>query len=151
MFQEGLYSFLTASAEITAIVGTPAERSARSAGRDPTTGIFSAQMPEAALFPAIVFKEIVGEGIVTMEGASALRSTRQQFSCYARSFSQAKLLAEALRSVFEGLQATLPDGTEVDVATVRPMDDGFEEAPFLYHKPVEIEFWFREPAAIQAG
>jgi Protein of unknown function (DUF3168) len=141
MLQEGLYSLLAESDAVTAIVGAPADR------KDHTSGIFPVQMPEATPLPALVISQIAGTGIVTMEGPSALRNSRLQFSCYGRSYGESKRLAEAVWSVLEGVEVTLPDGTEVDVATVLLESEGFEEAAFVYHTPLDIEFWFREPAA----
>jgi hypothetical protein len=113
-----------------------------------TTGIFSGQLPEATPLPALCMTQIAGSGDVTLDGPSGLRTARVQFSCYGHSFGDAQRLAVAVRSVLEGMQALLPDGTDVDVAlTVLESNDTFEEAPFTYHAPLDFKFWFREPAA----
>jgi hypothetical protein len=141
MLLEGLYSLLTRSAGVTALVGTPGTRP------DVTTGIFSGQLPEATPLPALCMTQIAGVGDVTLDGPSRLRNARVQFSCYGHSFGDAKRLAVAVRSVLEGMHATLPEGTQVDVALPLLESDTFEEAPFVYHTPLDFQFWFREPAA----
>lgn len=140
MLQEGLYSLLAGSSGVQSLLGTTSTRS------DKTTGIFAAYMPEATPMPAIVYTTVAGAGFSTMDGASNLQSARLQFSCYGVSYSAAKELAGAVRSVLEGLKATLSDGTQVDNATRVLESDTFEEAPFIYHTPMDFEFLFREPA-----
>lgn len=140
MLQEGLYALLAGSSGVQTLLGAPDARS------DSTTGIFAAQMPEATPMPAIVYTTVAGAGYSTMDGATDLQSARLQFSCYGVSYSAAKQLASAVRAVLEGLKATLTDGTQVDFATRVLESDTFEEAPFIYHCPLDFEFMFREPA-----
>src|SRR4029079_6611084 len=142
MLQEGLYTLLANTSSIVALLGSPSSRA------DGTTGIFPVQIPEATPLPPIALPLIAGDGIVVMEGASALRTSRIQFSCYGRGFAQSKQLSQALWNLLEGLHTTLAEGTEVDVATVLIISDAFEEAPFIYHTPVDVEFKFREPAPV---
>jgi hypothetical protein len=141
MLLEGVYSLLTGSALVTSLVGTPNSRP------DGTTGIFPVQLPEATPLPSIAIVQIAGLGDVTMDGPSGLRSARVQFSCYGHSYCASKRLAVAVRAVLEGMHQTLPEGTQVDVALPLLESDTFEEAPFVYHTPLDFQFWFREPAA----
>ena len=139
MLGQGLYSFLAAAPTITALVGTPNNRA------DSTTGIFPLQMPEGTPLPALVIQEIAGTGIVTMDGASGLWTSRVQFDSYGKTLADAATLAKATRLLLEGMNATLPDGTEVDVASVLHRQDDFEFAPFIFRALLELDFWYREP------
>lgn len=141
MLGEGLYTLLSTTSSITAIVAQLP---------DGTSAIFPTQMPEATPLPNIVLKQIAGAGDPIMEGVSGFKTARVQFSCRGHSYENTRQLAMAVRNLFDSMQATLPDGTEVDVAVVLLDSDNFEEAPFVYHAPVDVEFYFREPAAARS-
>ena len=96
--------------------------------------------------PAIVITQIAGAGDVTLDGDSGFRNSRIQFSCYARTYADSKRLAHAVWALLEGIHATLADGTQIDVAVVSIESDSFAEEPFVYHTPLEIEFYYREAA-----
>jgi hypothetical protein len=147
MLQEGVYQMLAGAPTVTAIIGTPADRLRWSQGREGTTGIFPGQMPEQAVLPALILVEISGETDVTLDGPSGLRNTHLQISCYGRSYKEAKNLAETVLGLYDGGQAMLPSGTEVDVSLVRKDPEIFEVAPWVYHAPLDVRFVYREPAA----
>ncbi len=138
MLAEGLYSFLAAAASLTALLGTPSSRT------DGTSGIFPVQMPEATVMPAIVITQIAGQGNPVMEGADPLHTARVQFSCYGKSFADAKKLSTTLRRYLEGWQGTLPDKSEVDSVILVLESDGFEVAPFIFHCPIDFEISYRD-------
>lgn len=104
-------------------------------------------MPEATPLPAVVIMRISGRGDVTMDGPSSFQTARMQFTCYGRSVEQAEQLAAAVRGVLEGVQETLPDGTQVDVAELVLESETFAEAPFVFQTPLDFQFFFREPSS----
>lgn len=141
MLGEGLSALLASTPAIADLLGagSPPVRP------DNTTGIFPAQMPEASPLPVIVYSQIAGENAAnSLDGANALHSARYQFSCYGKNYADSKRLAKALRDTLEGLHATLLEGTEVDNILLNMESDTFEEAPFIYHTPVDFEILFRE-------
>jgi hypothetical protein len=141
LFTAGLYSLLSTSAPLARLLGTPATRS------DRTTGIFAEQIPEATPLPAMAYAQIAGNSDVTMDGVSGFQTARLSFRCFAMTYGDAKTLATALRAVLDGLQTTLPDGTQVDLAARLLEEDEFDYDAFQYFTTIDFEFSFREPAA----
>jgi Protein of unknown function (DUF3168) len=138
MLVEGLYSLLTRSPAVTAIV-------APSARSDKTTGVFSGEMPEGTPVPAIVFRQVDGKGLMTMDGPDGRQFVRMQFSCYAKSYLASKQLARAVRQTLEKFTGALDEGTPVDNMETVTESDTFEEVPFLYHTPVDFEIQYSDP------
>jgi Protein of unknown function (DUF3168) len=138
MLVEGLYSLLAGAAPITSIVGTQSSRT------DKTTGIFAGEMPEGAPTPVVVYRQVDGRGLVTMDGPDGLQFVRMQFSCYGKNYLGSKQLARAVRQVLEKFTGVLSEGTCVDnMQTIIEMDT-FEEAPYLYHTAVDIEIVYAD-------
>lgn len=127
MLQEGLKSFLSANPQIFALVGTR---------------VYASQLPEisaAAPLPAIVYREIHGDGVFSMDGADQLQFSRMQFSCYGKNYADAKRMARMLRLVFEGFTGDLPDGTQIQHIERQSELDLFEDAPFIYCTPIDFQ------------
>lgn len=143
MLSDGLRALLLATPSVTAIVGTKDTR------LDKKSGVYCAYEPEEVLAPNVAISQISGEGIPTMEGPDGLHSARMQFSCYGEKYADAIGLSRAIRNLLEGLNGAgavqLPDGTTVGQAILRSESDGFQEAPFLFHCPLDFEFWYSEP------
>lgn len=135
MLAEGLYQLLS---------GEPAIQEAVAQMTDQTYAIFPVQMPDECPMPALVTMQIAGAGLPTMDGAEAFHTARIQFSCYGKTFLDAKRLATATRRFLEGYKGTLPDGTEVDSMILVLETDGFEEAPFIFHVPFDLEVSYRD-------
>lgn len=145
MLPDGLRSLLLQTSAITAIIGTSAARAANPVpGASPGSGVYWALMPEKAPLPAIVLTQIAGAGLPTLNGPDPLHTARIQASCYATTYAQAKNLARAVRNLLEVYTGTLPDGTSVGNVILNLEADSFEEAPFLFHCPVDLEFWYSE-------
>jgi hypothetical protein len=141
MISDGLYSKAAAGPGILAILGSPATRS------DKSTGIFATLAPPGAIGPYTVLSDVGGSGTPSLAGANSFGSARWQFSCYAATYKAAKQLARAVRMEFEGWQGTLADGTEVDSMVYLGELDSFEDAPALFHVPLDLEIWFRDVGA----
>jgi hypothetical protein len=138
MLQEGISQALAAAAPITALIGTPGSRA------DQTTGIFPIQMPESATLPAIVYFDVHGDGLMTMDGPDPMQFARVQFSCYGKSYGDSKRLARAVRQFLENFAGILPDGTPIGSMRRVSEVDTFEDAPFIYHTPVDIEIVYQD-------
>jgi hypothetical protein len=140
MLADGIYQLLANSGAITAIVGTPATRQETAK----TTGIFKVQMPEAAAMPAVVFSQISGETVFSMDGPDALRSVRYQFSCYGKYSQDAASLQRAVRRLLESFTVALADGSVVNHMECVLEMEIFEDAPFSFNAPVDMKIVFQD-------
>jgi hypothetical protein len=137
---DGLYAVLANASAVTAIVGTPATRTETMK----TTGIFKVQMPEAAAMPAVVFSQIAGESLMTMDGPDALRFVRYQFNCYGSTPGDAAKLQRAVRRTLENFTGTMVDGSQVDDMECVLEMETFEDAPFIFNASVDMKIAFRD-------
>lgn len=136
MFLEGVYSLISGASQLQALLGTPAIR------KDKTTGIFPEVMPKGTPMPAIVYTQIFGEGLLTMDGPDSFTKARVQFSCYAKTPAGSKRLAATLRQLLEAYRGTLSEGTQVfSMRTVLEIDS-FEDAPSICHTPIDMEIFY---------
>jgi hypothetical protein len=141
MISDGLFSIAAAGAGILAILGAPAAR------KDNSTGVFAALAPPGAIAPYIVVSGVGGAGTPSLAGANSFGSARWQFSSYGATYKVAKQLARAIRMEFEGWRGTLADGSEVDSMIYLGELDSYEDAPALFHVPLDLEIWFRDVGA----
>lgn len=140
MLTEGIFGLLASADSPPSLVRTMLGESRA----DQTSGVFQAQAPEGCDLPFIVYSQISGEGAGTMEGANVFHSARYEFSCYAKTFIDAKRLQRAVRRVLEGYRGTLHEGTEVDtVLLVSELDDVEDDAD-LFRCPIDFEFLYRD-------
>jgi hypothetical protein len=138
MISDGLFKKAESSGGLQAILGTKSTR------KDESTGIFAGFAPTSAGSPRVVTTQVSGTGTPMLDGAEAFGSARWQFSCYAVKYRDAKLLARAVRTEFEGFHGTLADGTEVDSTVYLGEIDTFEDAPALFHVALDLEMQFRD-------
>jgi hypothetical protein len=132
MLQEGLNNFLENSAPVSALVGAR---------------IYAGQLPElkaATDLPAIVYKEIHGDGEFSMDGPDQLQYSRMQFSCYGKVYSDAKKVARTLRLELENFTGALSDGTQVQHMIRESEVDIFEDAPFVYCTAVDFRIIYED-------
>jgi Protein of unknown function (DUF3168) len=147
MLQEGIYSLLAGSADVQAMLGNPLTRA------DSTTGIFPFVIEEGCTLPCIVYRQIFGEEMQTLDGRGELRRLRLELSAFAAIASDAKKTAAAVKNTLIAYQGTLSEGTSVDSIHLSNEMDDFEKAPkpaqetggrSLYRTAVDIEVWYRE-------
>jgi Protein of unknown function (DUF3168) len=137
---DGLYAVLASAGAVIDIVGTPQTRTEQMK----TTGIFKVQMPEGAAMPAVVFSQIAGESLMTMDGPDPLRFVRYQFNCYGKSPADAAALQRAVRRTLENFTGTMADGSQVDDMECVLEMETFEDAPFLFNASVDMRIAFRD-------
>ena len=130
MLVEGLFDLLSTEASITAVLGS---------GK-----VWAGSSPEVAPLPHIVYSQVSGDGNPGLDGPEDLYQVRFQFSCYGSSYLQAKRLQLTVRRFLEGFRGALSDGSEVDSTTLSFEGDSYEEAPKLYHAPIDFEFVYRD-------
>jgi hypothetical protein len=132
MLQEGLNSFLNSNGPVTALV---ADR------------VYAGQLPEISaqsLLPAIVYKEIHGDGEFSMDGPDQLQYSRMQFDCYGKVYGDAKRVARTLRQEFESFTGALNDGTVIEHMQRESEVDIFEYAPFVYCTAVDFKITYQD-------
>lgn len=138
MLSDALYQIVATAPAVTAILNTRAP----APGRQPTTGVFLAQIPKDEPLPLIVHSQIAGNGIMTMDGPSTMRFARWQFNCRAKKAFQAKQLQRAVRQVLEAFTGTTSDGTQIgNIECVLEMDV-FEYAPFTFDAMLDVQVAF---------
>jgi hypothetical protein len=132
MLQEGLNNFLENSVPVSALVGAR---------------IYAGQLPELKTvtdLPAIVYKEIHGDGEFSMDGPDQLQYSRMQFSCYGKVYSDAKRVARVLRLELEAFTGALSDGTQVQHMIRESELDIFEDVPLVYCTAVDFRIIYED-------
>jgi len=132
MLLDGLQSFLTDNGPISTLVGTRT---------------YAGQLPELSApsdLPAIVYREIHGDGEFSMDGPDQLQHSRMQFSCYGKVYSDAKRVARTLRIELEAFTGALSDGTQVQHMIRESEMDIFEDAPLVYCTAVDFRIIYED-------
>jgi len=132
MLCEGLVAFLAANGPIAALV---------------VTRVYANQLPQLSpdsILPAIVYKEVHGDGEFSMDGPDQLQYSRMQFSCYGKVYLDAKRVARTLKQEFEAFTGELPDGTVIEHMQRESEVDMFEDAPFIYCTAVDFKITYQD-------
>jgi hypothetical protein len=95
---EGIYARLAADAGIIAL----------------SAGVYPALAPKESSLPFVVYSQVGGATVSSLDGANRLQSARLRFSCYGTAYADAKKLSAAVKSSLNGLAVTLSDGTKVE-------------------------------------
>lgn len=138
MLSDGLYSLIVADPTVAGILATRS----LTPGAPETSGVFPVQMPEADPLPAIVYTQIHGDGVMSMDGPDPLKFARFQFSCYGATYRESKILARALLNLLENFTGALSDGTGIgNMERVGEMD-AFHEAPYVFVTHVDVKITY---------
>ena len=132
MLQEGLNNLLSASGPMFSLI----------AGR-----VYAGQMPEISaqsLLPAVVYKEVHGDGEFSMDGPDKLQYSRMQFSCYGKVYGDVKKVARILRQELENFTGELNEGTVIEHMQRESEVDVFEDAPFIYCTAVDFKITYQD-------
>ena|SRR5882724_3697841 len=133
MLCEGLKSFLSANGPVAALV---------------LTRVYANLLPELSAqnpaLPAIVYKEVHGDGEFSMDGPDQLQHSRIQFSCYGKVYLDAKRVARTLRQELELFTGELSDGTVIEHMQRESEVDIFEDAPFIYCTAVDFKIVYQD-------
>jgi Protein of unknown function (DUF3168) len=122
VIDEGLWSLLSTSAQVSSLCGTR---------------IYPEVRPTDAKLPLIEMKEISGIGRQTWD-TSGMQRDRYQFDCYAKTKGAAVVLRDAVRQVLNGYRGRLSDGTFLDNAWVINRVSGFQDDPRIYISTIEF-------------
>jgi len=132
MLCEGLVAFLAADGPIAALV---------------LTRVWANQLPTISSpsdLPAIVYREVHGDGEFSMDGPDQLQYSRMQFNCYGKVYEDAKRVARTLRQELELFTGALSDGTVIEHMQRESEVDIFEDAPFIYCTAVDFKITYQD-------
>jgi hypothetical protein len=102
--------------------------------------IFPGVAPEGTLSPYVAFFKISG----AMSHNLPVAYPRYQFSCFAKSYTEAKEIAEQVRLAFQRYKGILggAGGVRVKQAVYEGDIDLYEKDTGLHHVPVDVKFLY---------
>src|SRR5206468_8976918 len=109
--------------------------------------IFRSLMPKETDLPAVVFYVAATTSVYSMQGASGLRAKRVAFDSYARKYSDAVAVSDAIRGLLQSFKGSLPDGTLVNGCIVQnDMDFPYEAGTsgYVHRRLLEVEIWHND-------
>lgn len=136
MFQDGLFSFVTADSSIRAILGTGSRG-------DKETGMFYMLAVPQATLPYLVYQRVYGQPASSYDGANQFQNSRWRVKCVGTSQRKAVLLAEAVKLLFKTWVGTFPDGTVVQHVALETEADDAESLPHGTLFSVHLDFSFK--------
>ena len=127
--EQALFNRLCTHVGLTAVVGNR---------------IYPVRLPLRADYPAISYFRVSRPTTRTFGGTVAGASPRFQFDCWAKSYADAKAVADQVIAALDGFSGTMggPGGVEVQAVYLEnEMDDDFVASADIYHTIVEFTFW----------
>ena len=122
MIDQGLWTLLTTSAQITSLCGTR---------------VYPDVRPTNPVYPLIEMKEISGIGRETWD-TSGMQRDRYQFDVYAETKAAATTLRDAVRQVLNGYNGVLSDGTFLQNAWLINKMSSYSDDPRIYKSTMEF-------------
>lgn len=131
VLEEGLYSYLTATAGITALVGTR---------------VYAFRIPQHMTLPCLTVQRISTARTHTHDssGATGLARTRVQFDAWAADYSTAKSISDALRAALNGKKGTLSGAYTIQAALIEEESPELEPQSNLYRSRSDYMIWASE-------
>lgn len=126
MIQQGIYSLLTGSTDITSLIGAR---------------VTFVTLPLTPVFPAVTVTDISQVTDSLMRGPG-LTAKRLRFDCWGKLYTDAKNLQTAIMNLFFGFNGTLSDGTVVQETSLGNAIDFYENDARVYRSMVEFVFYF---------
>lgn len=126
--EASLFTFLTGAAGVTALVGTR---------------VFPGVIPQGAAQPAIVYAKRSRNRQQLFCGTDGLKQTRVDIDCYATSYRQSVLLANAVTAALEDFSGTMGT-TRVPRIFLETEVDLSDLEPGLYRQSQSWAVWHRE-------
>lgn len=121
MIETEIYAYLSSNNAITALVGNR---------------IYPLILPQNYTLPAITYTKISGQRVNAKDGQTGLANPRFQFSCWAKTYLEAKKVADVVRIAMN----VFPNGTTY----MQDEQDFYEPDTGLYHVPVDFIIWHNE-------
>ena len=130
--EEAVYSRLTTTAAVTAIVG------AGSASR-----IYPNKIPQEATLPAVAYQRVSTRRVKAHAAPTGLALVRVQVTCVARTYSEVKGLAVVVRKALDGVMGTV-GGVAVQGSWLETDADEYGDAEGLHSVRQDFMVWHTE-------
>jgi hypothetical protein len=131
VLEEGLYSYLTAAAGITALV---------------STRVYAFRIPQHMTLPCLTYQRISTARVHTHDtsGSTGLARSRFQFDAWADSYDTAKDITDALRAALNGKTGTLTGTYAIQAALVEEESPELDPQSNLYRSRSDYMIWVSE-------
>lgn len=126
--EEAVYSRLSTSVAVAALV---------------STRIYPQKIPQEAALPAVAYARISALRVKAHAAPTGLARARMQVMCVARSYSDVKVLATAVRKSMEGVMGTV-GGLVIQGSWLETDADEYGDAEGLYSVRQDFMVWYRE-------
>lgn len=121
--EEHLFSRLTGFAGLTSLV---------------SSRVYSIKLPSNCTFPAVTYFRVSSNPVESMTGSSALSFARFQLDSWAKTYTEAKNLAEQVRLCLQGYKGTIAGITFFGVNFIGDRDL-FDDEAEIYR--VSADYW----------
>jgi len=105
--------------------------------------IYPLILPQKATFPAVTYQKIAGSWEHSMGGDSGFASPDYQFTCYAKTYPEAKETATALRLIMQNLSAVI-NGIYIQAVLIENETDDYENDTELYSVLLEFRVFYQD-------
>jgi hypothetical protein len=127
-----LYSILTADVGVSSLIATR---------------LYPLIIPQGVNMPAMTYQKISGQWQIQMSGPHNMSRERFQFNCWAKTYSETRALAEAVRDLLNGYDSTV-DTVKIHVATLDNEFDVVEETGDVrlarrYGRMMDFIIWYK--------
>lgn len=133
LFEDGLYSYVSAQAGVTALLGA-----------SPNTRFYPVVLPEAPTYPAATWEKVSGVRVEDHDGAD-LTPARLRIHVWDPNYRSAKLVAKQLLEALKSYTGTLGGVSPVAMQGANEYDL-YDDEDRLHHIVVEVTIWNTEPA-----
>ena len=129
MIEQGLYTYLSADAGITALVGSR---------------IYALMLPQGVTYPAITYQRVSGPREYAMGGPAGVANPRFQIDIYSDTgYLAAKQVAGAVRSALSGYSGAM-GGETAQTVILSDERDIFEDDTGLWRVSTDYTIWHDE-------
>jgi hypothetical protein len=126
---EGLYTYLSTFAGLTALV---------------STRVYAFKLPQGATLPAVTFQRISSARSLTHDTSGAgndLARPRFQIDAWATTYSSAKAISDQIRAALNGKRGTIATGVSINAALVEDERPAFEPETNIYQISCDYFIW----------
>jgi len=127
-----LYSILTADVGVSSLIATR---------------LYPMIIPQGINMPAMTYQKISGQWQINMAGPHNMSRERFQFNCWAKTYSETRALAEAVREILNGYDSTV-NTIKVHLITLENEFDEIRESDDVrqarrYGRIMDFMVWYK--------
>ena len=116
--EAGLRQLVTASQAVSTLIGAR---------------MYPLILPDQAAFPAVTYQVVSSMEEQTLDGPTGIFTARVQVDAWSASYGETKAVAAAIRTLLDGFDGALPDGTVVaNMWLADSPADSFSPEPRLF-------------------